>query len=310
MILIREEIMILKHRNLLIIVCLVLIFMAACTRPIGKAPGANPTVPYTQAVQTVVAKLTSTLGSTPSSLIQPTATATLAETEPSVAMMTDTPVPATETPQSKPTTTIPGSPAATLNPNDPAAGLGNPDWHEGFGETGSWYTFQDEFIRFQSVGNKLEMTTFEANKRNGWALAPKLVSNKFYVEMTATFGNACKGADHYGLMLSPESSADRGYLFGISCEGKYVLWKWDGTSMTTLVKWTASKGIQDGANKTNRIGIKGEGNKISLYANGNLLTELNDKSYDRVYFGVFIGASETPNFKVQVNSINYWSLPD
>ena len=114
--------------------------------------------------------------------------------------------------------------------------------------------------------------------------------------MTATFGETCKGADHFGLMLSPVSSADNGYLFGISCDGKYVLWKWDGTRMTALVKWTTSDGIQAGANKTNRIGIKAEGNKLSLYANGILLTELTDKSYDKVYFGSFCRGSGNHQF--------------
>jgi len=110
-------------------------------------------------------------------------------------------------------------------------------------------------------------------------------------------------------MLSPVSSADKGYLFGISCEGKFVLWKWDGKSMTVLEKWAKSDAILVGANKTNQIGIKAEGNKLSLYVNGTLLAELTDKTYEKVYFGVFVGAAETPNFVVKVSSLNYWSLP-
>jgi hypothetical protein len=294
-----------KRFSILVAILLVLYLMAACTRPIGNGPTAIPSVAYTQAVQTVVAKLTVT----PAATTQPTASLTTASTQAVVSEPTDTPVPPTVTPRPESTATTAASPAITLDLSDPKAGLANPDWHEGFNGTGAWYVFQDEFIRFQSIENKLEMTAFQANNRNGWALAPQLVSDKFYVEMTATFGDTCKGADHFGLMLSPVSSADKGYLFGISCEGKYVLWKWDGTRMTALVKWTKSEGILDGANKTNRIGIKAEGNKFSLYANGTLLTELTDKSYDMVYFGVFVGAAETANFLVQVSSLNYWSLP-
>jgi hypothetical protein len=294
-----------KPFSILVIIFLIPGMLAACTRPIGNGPTAIPSVAYTQAVQTVVAKLTVT----PAAKTQPAASPTTAQTQTAVSEPTDTPLLPTETPRLVSTATTAASPAVTLDPSDPKAGLANPDWHEGFDGTGAWYVFQDEFIRFQSIQNKLEMTTFQANNRNGWALAPKLVSNKFYVEMTATFGDTCKGADHFGLMLSPVSSADEGYLFGISCEGKYVLWKWDGTRMTVLVKWTKSEGIQDGANQTNRIGIKAEGNKLSLYANGTLLTELTDKSYDKVYFGVFVGAAETASFLVQVSSLNYWSLP-
>jgi hypothetical protein len=294
-----------KRYSILVVIFLVLIFLAACTRPIGNGPTVIPSVAYTQAVQTVVAKLTVT----PVATTQPTASPTTATTQAIVSEATDTPVPPTETPRPASTATMAASPAITLDPSDPKAGLANPDWHEGFDGTGAWYIFQDEFVRFQAIENKLEMTAFQANNRNGWALAPQLVSDKFFVEMTATFGDTCKGADHFGLMLSPVSSADKGYLFGISCEGKYVLWMWDGTRMTALVKWTKSEGILDGANKTNRIGIRVEGNKLSLYANGTLLTELTDKSYGMVYFGVFVGSAETANFLVQVSSLNYWSLP-
>jgi hypothetical protein len=257
-------------------------------------------------VQTVVAKLTTTPGTT----LQATASPKPAqETKAATVEPTDTPVLPTATPKVEATATKAASPAGTLNPSDPVAGLTNPDWHEGFDGTGAWYVYQDEFIRFQAQGNKLEMIAYQANNRNGWALAPQLVSGKFYVEMTATFGDVCKGSDRFGLMLSPVSSADKGYLYGISCEGKYVLWNWDGTRMTTLVNWTASKLIQSGPNKTNRIGIKVDGNKLSLYANGDLLTELTDKTYAKLYFGFFIGSVETTRFTVQISGMNYWSLP-
>ncbi len=295
----------LKRSYIVLALCLTLSILAACNRPAGKSPNALPSVEITKAVQTLAANLTVTPGPSATRQVLPSAT----QVKPTKETATDTPVSPTQTTSPASTATTAPTPAVTLNPADPLAGLGNPDWHEGFNGAGSWYTYQDEFISFQSKDVKLEMTAFQANNRNGWALAPQLVSNRFYVELTATFGNACKGADHFGLMLSPVSSADRGYLFGISCDGKYILWKWDGTRMTALVKWTASKDIQAGADKTNRIGIKGEGDKLSLYANGVLLTELTDKTYDRLYFGVFIGASETANFLVRVSNLNYWSLP-
>jgi len=284
---------------------LALSVLAACTRPAGKAPSAIPSVAYTQAVQTVVAKLTNTPGVPTLSA----ATSTSAPTKPAAPEATDTPVSPTETTKPESTATTAASPVVTLIPSDPLSGLGNPEWHEGFDGTGAWYAFQDEFVSFQSVENKLEMTAFQANNRNGWALAPQLLPNKYYVEMTATFSSACKGADHFGLILSPVSSADKGYLLGISCDGKYVFWKWDGTRMTPLANWKVSDAILGGANKTNRIGIKVEKNNFSLYANGVLLKELTDVAYDELYFGIFIGAAETAGFQVQVSSMNYWPLP-
>ncbi len=294
-----------KHLSMFMSFCLFVSMLVGCTMPASKGPTVIPSVAITQAVQTMSAKLTST----PAVTTQVTAAQTIALSTAKPEEPTNTLVPPTATSRPENTATPVTTLQGTVNPGDPAAGLGNPDWHETFDGTAAWYTYQDEFIRFQAKDNKLEMTAFPANNRNGWALVPKLLSQKFYVEMTATFGDACKGSDHYGLIISPVSSADKGYLFGISCDGKYILWKWDGTRMTTLVKWTASTILQAGVKKTNRIGVKVGGNKLSLYANGSLLTELTDNTYDKLYFGVFIGAAETANFSVLANTLNYWALP-
>lgn len=294
-----------KHLSIFISICLFASMLVGCTMPASKGPTVIPSAAVTQAVQTMSAKLTSTPAVTRQSTTSPTTAVSTAKPE----EPTNTLIPPTATTKPESTATPVTTPQGTVNPNDPAAGLGNPDWHETFDGSAAWYAYQDDFIRFQAKGNELEMTAFQANNRNGWALVPQLLSKKYYVEMTATFGDTCKGTDHYGLMISPVSSADKGYLFGISCDGKYILWKWDGTRMTTLVKWTASTILQAGVKKSNRIGLKVAGNKLSLYANGGLLTELTDNSLDKLYFGVFIGASETTNFSVQVNTLNYWSLP-
>lgn len=286
-------------------VCLAFGLLSACTMPASKGPTVKPSVAITQAVQTMTAKLTVT----PKPTTKPAATSTPVQTSTQPAEATNTTVPPTVTTIPEATSTPAASPVVTLNPANPAAGLSNPDWHETFDGTGTWYAFQDDFVRFQAINNKLEMTVIQAGNRNGWALVPQLLTTKYYVEMIATFGNACKGADRFGLMLSSVSSADKGYLYGVSCEGKYVLWKWDGTRMTTLVNWKTSDQIVSGAGKTNRIGLWVDGNKLSLYANDALLTELTDVSYEKLYFGVFVGAPETAGFTVRVSNLNYWSLP-
>ena len=299
-----------KQVYLYIVLCLSLFLLAGCTMPASKGPTAIPSVAITQAVQTMAAQLTATpVVSNQPTVTQQTASATAVTPTARTVEATNTPPSPTFTSEPETAVVPTNSPDVTRNPNDPVSGLSNPDWHETFDGTSAWYSYQDENIRFQTQDHKLEMTAFQANNRNGWALVPKLASSKYYVEMTATFGNSCKGADHFGLMISPVSSADKGYLFGISCDGKYILWKWDGTRMTTLAKWSESTLIQAGESQTNRIGIEVNGNKLSLFANGSLLNELTDPTYEKLYFGVFVGAAETAGFTIQVNSLDYWSLP-
>ena len=52
-----------------------------------------------------------------------------------------------------------------------------------------------------------------------------------------------------------------------------------------------------------------QGSKISLYANGVLLGEAQDSSWDEGHFGVFAGAHESTKFTLRVDEISYWNLP-
>jgi hypothetical protein len=46
-----------------------------------------------------------------------------------------------------------------------------------------------------------------------------------------------------------------------------------------------------------------------MYANGNLLQELNDDTHREGRFGVFVGSANTPNVNFRVDEIAYWDLP-
>jgi hypothetical protein len=76
-----------------------------------------------------------------------------------------------------------------------------------------------------------------------------------------------------------------------------------------LTEWTSSLHIIPGAQQTNRVGFWADGNLLKLYANGNLLAELRDGTFDKGMFGVFVGAVKTENLTVMVDEIVYWDLP-
>jgi hypothetical protein len=153
---------------------------------------------------------------------------------------------------------------------------------------------------------QLRMSSTNADKWNSWMLTTQTLAN-FYLEGTASPGG-CSGLDHYGLMVrAPDEN--QGYLYAFSCDGQYSLTKWNGKFSVRLVDWTQSDLIQAGADKTNRLGIMAQGSKLSLYANGNLLTEVVDGNYPMGGFGVFIGANETPGFTVTFDQLEYWVLP-
>ena len=149
------------------------------------------------------------------------------------------------------------------------------------------------------------MTSYTTGTRNAWMLSDQEPLN-YYLEITAQ-PQDCTGLDRYGVIV--RSDGTTGYLFGITCDGRYSFRLWNGKKMTKLVEWTAASSILAGSNQTNRVGIRVEGSKFSLYANGVLLNEVNDASYPDGGFGVHIGADTTPGLEVLVSEVDYWELP-
>jgi hypothetical protein len=285
--------------------------VAACSLPVPAATTPEPVVEltpdaiYTAAVQTVVAQLTESAPTAEPTQTQPPAQATLPPEE--------TPIPTAQA-----SSTSPASPTATFTATsqpepttpppaaDPALNLGSPTWRDTFESGSNWALLSDEHSNFEVKDGQMVMQSFNADYWNSWALTPPSIE-VFYLEAQGASG-ACAGRDRWGLFFrAPDYT--RGYLFGLSCDGRYALWVWDGSSETYLVEWTDSSHILKGADQTNRIGVKADGSRLSLYANGNFLVEVRDDSFASGRFGLFVGAAETPGYTVKVDEVAYWENP-
>lgn len=304
-----------RHRYILIFSSLLIIaLLSACSLP---APGARATQnvapEYTAAAQTIIAQLTQAAGTTAPSAESPTeapeivTTEPVSETPPSEAA-TETPT-STETQEATSTPPPTDTPTPTSLPSDPRAALGEPDFLDTFQSGDNWALYEDDHVRFRITDGSLRMVAFNPDSWDGFVLSWPVISD-FYLEMTATT-KSCSGRDNYGLVARAGNS-DNGYaayLFGISCDGRYSLRIWDGESFTKLIDWTESDHIEAGSNQTNRIGFMAGGDTVSLYANGNLLKETQDDTFDEGKFGVFVGSANTSDFTVLDDEIAYWELP-
>ncbi len=223
---------------------------------------------------------------------------------------TDTSAPteaATATITQTPTVTNTPAPTFTPSPNDPRLRLGNPTWQDNFDTDRNWPVGDDTFSAASVTGGNMVLTG--KTTLDGWRLTwPKVAD--FYMEMTVKTGD-CTGSDRYGMIVRvPDlKTADSGYLFGFTCDGRYALRKWDGKAMTSLIGWTSSSAIQAGSNQTNRLGLMAVGSRLILYANGTLLKEAQDSAFNDGGFGVFIGANQTTNFTVYIDNMAYWENP-
>jgi hypothetical protein len=218
---------------------------------------------------------------------------------------TDTPIPeGTETPTSAPT--------ATFSPNDPKANLGAATVEDTFDDSSTWPTYTDDHVGFSIGDGVLHMTAANPDFYDGWTLSTPS-SDNFYIEAQGQFIQTCTERDHFGIVARGVCTGGKcsGYLFSVTCDGRYRLSIWDGVANQTtyLTPWTQSSAINAGPGQTNVLGFMGDGSKLSLYANGQLLQEVTDGTFDTGLFGLFIGSAQTPDLKADVDQISMWSLP-
>ena len=146
----------------------------------------------------------------------------------------------------------------------------------------------------------------------GWVVSAVHTDDAYIEETDKTEG--CSGTDNYGIIFRVPvlRTDDRGYLFGISCDGKYSIWAWDGRvgpkgTRTVLIDWKASKYIHSGSNQTNRLGVLADDTKLVLYVNGVKLDETKSTTFGEGYLGVFINPDVTKHFTVDITEIKYWN---
>jgi hypothetical protein len=228
--------------------------------------------------------------------------------------------PATETPTATgtpdttttPTSTVEMTPTPTTE-TTPTGGdtnlpSGNPAWKDTFSSGGNWPLYEDDHVRFTVKDGNAVMTAFNPDYYEGWMLSwPELTD--FYLEGIFKTGD-CSGRDRYGLMVRSTSPDDSyiGYLFGVTCDGRYSLRTWDGEQFEDIIPWTVSNQIQAGSGKTLKLGFWAKGDHLILYVDRNRVGEVRDTIHTKGKFGLFIGAVATSNFKVEVEEIAYWNL--
>jgi hypothetical protein len=219
---------------------------------------------------------------------------------------------ATEEPTAEPTATPTSepTPTPTIASSDPGIYLGAADWTDAMDAIKNWPVDANDYSSAYFEKGYYRITSLATE--DGWRLASTEAFADGYTELVFTT-ETCSTDDHYGIIFRVPVllEANRGYMFGVTCDGRYSLRVWDGTYgdqglMTYLIRWKNSALINTGSNKQNVLGVMTKGNTIRLYINGELVDEITDDTFTGGYFGAFVGWEQTENFTVRVKKASYW----
>ena len=305
---------------------LILSVLSACTLPLTQA---TPPVVSDEEMATRVAKILTempqptqglpTAELPPLNTPEPASTVTEEVVETVTEAATSQPDQPTSTHQPSATSDVVPTVVVTANPvftppaDDPRTKLGSPSWTDNMDKDTYWPTGEDKYSAIDFKDGQLRLTGLTTT--DGWRLAATEQLANFYLEATISTGT-CAGSDRYGLIyrVPVAREANKGYLLGVSCDGKYSLREWDATlgskgTMTTHINWTASDAIQAGSNKMNKVGIMAVGDRMIIYINGVMVNEVKDSTFDLGSCGLFVGARETTNFTISVDEVSFWKNP-
>lgn len=254
---------------------------------------ASPAQAGPTAAASVTVTVTAAAGSTPAATLTPIATSTATPVR--TATFTPTPQPtATFTTTRRPTAT--STPSGILFTDDFTSKQASIDKGWEFDSDYTW-----------SPG-KLTMTVSTTHKIT-WETIPAGSLQDFGIEVEAQ-PQSSSGIE-YGLMFRFSGDTDNYiyYLFGLTTEGKYYLYKkvngeW---SEQDPVSDTSSRYIKTGASK-NRVGVLANGEMISLYINGYLVKTLADSSIARGDAALFVNNIDNKQAAVSFDRVVVYTV--
>jgi hypothetical protein len=247
--------------------------LAGCNLPgATRPPATNAILIYTQAAETVSAQLTALATSAPGT--------TLVETPQSSGFPT----------QGQPTPTITPSPTPSPSPTvEPTVGEPQPVpaelvFEDDFSEDHDWYTEQNSrfSLELTDEGYKISVNILNAPI---WSIRDQSFDDVIVEVDTTRLSGAKSG---YSGLVCRHQDEDNYYALVISSDGTYGIAKMQDGEFEFIQEGSDVSGaIKSGA--ANRVRAECIGDKLSLYANGQLLLQVQDDDFPSGAVGLIAG---------------------
>jgi hypothetical protein len=318
-------------RLMFVLPVLVLLVLGSCTLPMRttETPTAMPLVTEAPAGGDVApvdtaAPVVSEVAPVETAA-QPAAAATAVPTEaPPAAAAPTTAPPATQAAQ--PTATQPSATqaaqAASTQPAgatfDPNVAYGEPTYENPMDFPNMWEWAPPETntlpnnsrIRLQFKDGELYVTGQRPEFSTWWFSSHFL--HDAYQQLTIN-NQDCSGDDAYGMILRGPahlSGPAYGYVVAFTCDGSITVFRLDDPSpfdIEVLENDDDIAAINTGPGAQNVLGVRAEGDKFVVYANGIQVAEFEDDHFSKGRFGVFV-RSASGAYTFRVTNLAYWVL--
>ena len=227
----------------------------------------------------------------------------------SVAATVEAQPPTAAPPTAVPPTPVPTeAPLPTAIPSNPAAALSDPTGKDSFDNDNNWTLFNNDCFATTIAGGKFVMEAKGAPELSCWEVSWPLIKD-YYYQSEVVMPAECNANDRFGLFFRAPDN-ERGFLFGIQCDGKYSLSSWDGETTNVFVAPTDNTIVSTAPESINVVGVLVDGATMSIYANGQFLAQVQNVGFtDNGKIGYFVRAAlEDEGFVVQYDNLAVWLL--
>lgn len=313
-----------------VLIILILLTLAACNlrAPGGEAPTAI--APETNAVEPEIDQTAATSTSTPlpnfTNTLPPPTEVPPTEAPPTVERPTETPFAATQAfqPVEDQSTATPSQPDASphsILAFDPYVTYGEPTYENPMTVPLYWEWEQAETdtmpnnrnIRLQFKDGNLYVTGKRKNFSTWWFSGHFL--RDAYIEMIYDTEH-CTGADTYGMIVrgSPhKAGVSYGYVVSFTCNGDFLMFRLDDADpwyIEELEEAEKVDAINTGPSEENVIGVRTEGDQLTIYINGVKIATVEDDHFEKGRVGVFVRASTKTPYTYRVKNFAYWNIEE
>ncbi len=165
-----------------------------------------------------------------------------------------------------------------------------------------WDDAFDKYTMKQYGGHQYHIA-ISAPNLSAWGLANRDLAD-FILEVESTLEEGAY-SNSYGIIFRFQDK-DNFYRFDILGDGFYLVSKFLGGQWETLVDWTESPHINVGQT-TNILKVDCRESKIGVYANDQLLAEIEDASFRHGDIGFFASTFSEPEVHVSFDNLKTWA---
>lgn len=185
--------------------------------------------------------------------------------------------------------------------NQPVTGA---DYRDGFvpGQTGNWLLEQDESGSTAIVNEQLAITVAAPNTIQFATLEDKTFSD-FALEVDVAQRSGPPESS-FGILFRMQDN-QQFYRYDITGNGLFMIERHnsDGSWTRLVPDWTLSPALNQGLNVTNQLEVLATGSSLTFYANGVLLTQLNDTAFSSGTIGFDAGTFGGGNLQVTFDNL-------